>query len=102
MISCGPLTRHCGPKLTLFYAWQHGKGCMTAQPTEDALEQLPGRGQLDFQPLLAALKDIPFDGFTEIFMHLFPRGIPILENVNNSGAAIREAKDDLDARLTGI
>jgi sugar phosphate isomerase/epimerase len=92
------LIRHCGPKLTLFYAWRYGKGCMTAQPKEDELEQLPGRGPLDFQPLLAALKEIKFDGYTEVFMHPFPRGIPILENVQQSSVEIRKAKDYLDAR----
>ena len=96
------LIRHCGAKLTLFYAWQHGKGCMTAQPKNDELEQLPGRGSLDFQPLLKVLKDIQFDGYTEIFMHPFPRGIPILENVQKSSVEIRKAKDYLDARSVDI
>ena len=95
------LIRHCGPKLTLFYAWQYGKGCMKAQPKEDELEQLPGRGPLDFRPLLTALAEIKFNGYTEIFMHPFPRGIPILENVQRSSEEIRKARDYLDARLAG-
>jgi len=43
------------------------------------LMQLPGRGTLDFRPMLAALKKIDFSGWTEIFMHPVPRGIPILD-----------------------
>ena len=96
------LIRHCGTKLTLFYAWQYGKGCMVAQPKEDELQQLPGRGPLDFKPLLVALSEIKFDGYTEIFMHPFPRGIPVLENVQQSSVEIRKAKDYLDALSVGI
>ena len=96
------LIRHCGPKLSLFYAWQYGKGCMQTQPKDDELEQLPGRGSLDFRPLLAALSAIKFDGYTEIFMHPFPRGIPILENVQQSAVEIRKAKNYLDALLVDV
>jgi hypothetical protein len=35
---------------------------------------------LDFTPLLTALKEIDYQGYTEIFMHPVPRGIPILES----------------------
>ena len=66
-------------RLALFYAWQHGMGCMSEQPKEQEMLQLPGRGPLDFTPLLAALRKIGYTGWTEIFMHPFPRGIPILD-----------------------
>jgi protease I len=56
-------------KLTLFYAWEHGMGCMKPMPKEEELQQMPGRGKLDWKPLLAALKQINFTGPTEIFMH---------------------------------
>lgn len=92
------LIRHCGSKLALFYAWQHGKGCMNKLPKEEELEQLPGRGSLDFTPLLAALKTINFQGFTEVFMHPFPRGISILENVQKSVVEIRRSMEYLESR----
>ena len=41
---------------------------------------MPGRGDLDFGPLFVALRDINYSGWTEIFMHPVPRGIPILES----------------------
>jgi sugar phosphate isomerase/epimerase len=75
------LIRELGDTLHVFYAWQHGMGCMTRLPKEQELLQLPGRGELDFEPLVAALADIKFTGWTEIFMHPVPRGIPILETV---------------------
>jgi sugar phosphate isomerase/epimerase len=84
-----------GPRLAHFYAWQHGAGCMTAQPKEQELLQLPGRGPLDFQPLLAALKKIAYTGWTEIFMHPFPRGIPILGTTAEVTAAINASRDYL-------
>ncbi|MBT6144915.1 MAG: sugar phosphate isomerase/epimerase [Gemmatimonadetes bacterium] len=68
-----------GSSLSLFYAWQHGMGCHEKLPKEQELMQLPGRGTLDFRPMLAALKKIDFSGWTEIFMHPVPRGIPILD-----------------------
>jgi sugar phosphate isomerase/epimerase len=73
------LIRECGERLEVFYAWQHGKGAMEAQPKEDELLQLPGRGELNFEPLIGALREIAFDGWTSIFMHPFTRGIPIVE-----------------------
>jgi len=73
------LIRDLGNGIAMFYAWQHGMGCVKKLPKEQELLQMPGRGQLDFTPLLAALRDIHYAGWTEIFMHPVPRGIPILE-----------------------
>ena len=89
------LITHCGPHLALFYAWEHGMGCMTKLPKEQELMQLPGRGPLDFTPLLAALKKINFAGPTEIFMHPTPRGIPILESTAKVTDEINRARDYL-------
>jgi sugar phosphate isomerase/epimerase len=80
------------PSTALFYAWQHGKGCMQAQPKEDELLQLPGKGPLDFKPLLKALRDGNFQGWTEIFMHPFPRGIPIHSDLKKVTEEIRSAQ----------
>ncbi|MFV2068517.1 MAG: sugar phosphate isomerase/epimerase family protein, partial [Pirellulales bacterium] len=62
-----------GPSLVHFQAWQHGMGCMKKRPKEQELLQMPGRGPLDFRPLLAALRRIDYAGYTEIFMHPHPR-----------------------------
>jgi sugar phosphate isomerase/epimerase len=93
------LIRQAGPKLALFYAWEHGAGCMKKQPRELELKQLPGRGSLDFAPLLAALAEIRFTGPTEIFMHPFPRGIPILDTPSQVTDELRRAKDHLAGKL---
>ncbi len=78
------LIRDLGDSIAVFYAWEHGRGCMTKMPKEEELQQMPGRGSLDFGPLLAALAEIGYAGWTEIFMHPFPRGIPILETRQRS------------------
>jgi sugar phosphate isomerase/epimerase len=73
------LIRELGNGIAMFYAWQHGMGCHKKLPKEQELLQMPGRGELDFTPLLAALRDVRYAGWSEIFMHPVPRGIPILE-----------------------
>jgi sugar phosphate isomerase/epimerase len=93
------LIQDLGDKLVHFYAWQHGKGCMIAQPKRDELLQMPGRGPLDFTPLLAALRKIGYAGWTEIFMHPYPRGIPILDTTEQVTAAINEARGYLEMCL---
>jgi sugar phosphate isomerase/epimerase len=69
-----------GSKVAFFYAQQHGKGSSKKMPKREELLQMPGRGKLNFVPILAALKKIGYQGLTEIFMHPTPRGIPILES----------------------
>jgi sugar phosphate isomerase/epimerase len=85
-----------GEGLALFYAWQHGMGCQEKLPKDQELMQLPGRGRLDFRPILASLKKIDFRGWTEIFMHPVPRGIPILERAGDVTAEIERARVYLD------
>lgn len=86
------LIRDLGDAIAVFYAWQHGLGCMTKLPKEQELLQMPGRGELDFTPLLSALKDINYQGWTEIFMHPVPRGIPILETIPKVTAEINRSR----------
>ena len=83
-------------KLVHFQAWQHGMGCSKKLPKEQELLQLPGRGDLDFTPLLKALKDIKYKGRTEIFMHPVPRGIPILETAELVTAEINKSRKYLE------
>ncbi len=90
---------HCDRKLALFYAWEHGMGCMKPMPKDEELQQLPGRGKLDWKPLLTALKQIEFTGPTEIFMHPTPRGIPILPTAAEVTAEIARARKFLDQVL---
>ncbi len=85
-----------GHGLALFYAWQHGMGCHEKLPKEQELMQLPGRGTLDFAPILSALKKINFSGWTEIFMHPVPRGIPILDTTAEVTDEINRARHHLD------
>ncbi|MEM7144763.1 MAG: sugar phosphate isomerase/epimerase [Verrucomicrobiota bacterium] len=94
--SMGALIEEIGDRLFVFYAWQYGKGCMEAQPKEDELLQMPGRGSLDFAPMLRALKKINYQWYTEIFMHPYPRGIPILPTAAETTAEINRSRAYLD------
>lgn len=93
------LVEELGQQLLLFYAWQYGKGCMEPMPKEAELEQLPGRGPLDFQPVIAALKRINFQGWTEIFMHSYPRGTPMWEDPSAIVNELLRAKKYLESCL---
>jgi len=94
------LVEDLGNRIALFYAWQHGMGCMRKLPKEQELLQLPGRGPLDFTPIVAAMKRIRFRGFTEIFMHPVPRGIPIMETPAQVTAEINRARSYLETCRT--
>ena len=96
------LIRDLGDSIAMFYAWQYGNGCMTRLPKEEELLQLPGRGPLDFAPLLKALRDIQYQGWTEIFMHPVPRGIPILETAEEVTSEINRSREYLAERLRTI
>jgi sugar phosphate isomerase/epimerase len=89
-----------GDSLVHFQGWQHGMGCMTKLPKEQELLQMPGRGPLDFTPILKALKDIDYQGYTEIFMHPVPRGIPILETTAAVTEEINRARRYLEDCLS--
>ena len=78
--------------IEMFYAWEHGDGCHQRLPKEQELKQLPGRGPFDFGPVVQALKEINYDGWTEIFMHPVPRGIPIMETAAQVTAEINRSR----------
>lgn len=86
------LIRSLEGSIAMFYAWQHGMGCHKKLPKEQELLQMPGRGELDFAPLLTALADIGYNGWTEIFMHPVPRGIPILDSISDVSGEINRAR----------
>lgn len=87
------LIRDCGTRIAHFYAWEHGKGSTQKLPKEEELTQLPGRGPLDFVPILAALKKVGYGGFTEIFMHPVPRGVPIRESTAKVTEEINQVRN---------
>ena len=96
------LIRTLGSSIVMFYAWQHGMGCHKKLPKEQELLQMPGRGDLDFVPLFAALQDIKYQGWTEIFMHPVPRGIPILETTADVTAEINRSREYITKCLSTI
>jgi sugar phosphate isomerase/epimerase len=96
------LIRALGDGIAVFYAWQHGAGCLAKLPKEQELLQMPGRGPLDFRPLLAALGDIRFQGWTEIFMHPVPRGVPILDTAPAVTAEINRGREYLTKCLAAL
>ncbi len=90
------LVEALGNRIAMFYAWQHGMGCMKKLPKEQELLQLPGRGKLDFAPVVKALKKVGYRGLTSIFMHPVPRGVPILADAAACTAEINRARRYLD------
>ena len=96
------LIEDLGQGVVLFYAWQHGVGCHEKLPKEQELMQMPGRGSLDFAPILSALKKINYAGWTEIFMHPVPRGIPILDSTADVTGEINCARHYLDALAQSV
>ena len=90
------LVRDVLPCIEVFYAWQHGKGSMQAQPKSEERLQLPGRGPLDFLPVLKELRRGMYNRWIEVFMHPFPRGIPIAESLNEVAELMIESKSHID------
>jgi len=96
------LIKALGKRIAMFYAWQHGMGCHKKLPKEQELLQMPGRGKLDFKPILGALKAIGYNGLTSIFMHPVPRGIPILLTAAECTVEINRARAYLDKCLASV
>lgn len=93
------IIRDVAPSIKLFYAQQHGMGSQQKRPKEQELLQMPGRGTLDFMPLLAELRAARYSGWTEIFMHPVPRGVPILDSTAKITAEINRSRDYLNICL---
>ena len=89
-----------GKRLVHFQAWEHGMGCSKKLPKAQELMQLPGRGPLDFRPIVGGLKRIRYPGRVEIFMHPVPRGIPILETTAKVTTEINRARAYLEKCLS--
>lgn len=95
------LIKALGNRIAMFYAWQHGMGCSKKLPKEQELLQMPGRGKLDFTPIVGALKQVNYNGLTSIFMHPVPRGIPILPTAAQCTTEINRARTYLEKCLSG-
>jgi len=92
----GRLIKSLGEAVAVFYAWQKGQGFMSKMPKPKELEQMPGRGSLDFEPLLRSLREIQYTGLTEIFMHPTPRGEPILASTEQVTDEINRGREYLE------
>ena len=93
------LAGNAGSAVKFVYAQQYGDGSSEKLPKEKELLQLPGRGSLDFGPLMRQLAEMQFAGPVEIFMHPVPRGVPILNSIAEITAAIRASREYLDGLL---
>lgn len=89
-------------KVKYVYAQQYGMGSRVKLPKEQELLQMPGRGKLDFTPLLKGLKKVNYQGHTSIFMHPVPRGIPILNTATEITAEINRSRKYLDGILQSL
>lgn len=90
----GELLTEVGHKVNHYYAWQHHH--YTSDPKENEIDQMPGRGPLDFTPMLRALAKVNYAGWTSAFMHPTPRGIPILPKIEEVTSEINRAQDYLE------
>lgn len=85
-----------------FYAQQYGAGSSTTMPKDKELLQMPGRGSLDFTPMARSMKEIDYQGPVGIFMHPYPRGLPILNTVSEITAEINRSRAYLDRCLAKV
>lgn len=88
--------------LPFLYCQEHHPSSKKKMSKEDELKQLPGFGSLDYVPILAALKEIKFDGLAEIFMHPVPRGIPMLPTAKEINTVIHQSRAYLSKCLTKV
>lgn len=95
------LARDLGPRLKLVYAQQDGRGAHEKVAKDEELLQMPGRGPLDFGPLMRQLAAMQYAGPIEIFMHPTPRGVPILDTIPEITAEIIRARDHLEGLCRG-
>jgi sugar phosphate isomerase/epimerase len=89
-------------QLPFFYFQEHHPSSKTKMAKEEELKQMPGFGSLGYVPILEALKEIRFDGLSEIFMHPVPRGIPMLPTAKEISAVINESREYLEVCLTKV
>ncbi|MAS92018.1 MAG: xylose isomerase [Verrucomicrobiales bacterium] len=97
------LIRELGKEnIPFIYFQEYSKSSKEKMAKEIELQQMPGFGSLDYVPILAALKEIEFDGLAEIFMHPVPRGIPMLPTAEEITGAINTSREYLGECLEKI
>jgi len=95
------LIRDCGNEnIPFFYFQEFHPSSKQKMPKEEELKQMPGFGSLDYAPIVAALKEIKYDGLSEIFMHPVPRGIPVLDTPEEISEVINKSRDYLTKLLS--
>lgn len=69
--SAADAIRRLGPRVFGFYLWDLGKHYERAHAIEfgPGEEQVPGQGQLDFAPMIAALREVGYAGSLNIALH---------------------------------
>jgi len=95
------LIRELGDRnIPFMYFQEHSEGMYKKAAKKIEMQQLPGfGGELDYKPVVKALKDIGCSGYCEIFMHPVPRGIPILPTVAEITAAINRSRSYVEECL---
>lgn len=83
------LIRDCGERLVVFHAAGPGEG----------LAQLPGRSPLDFAPMLGALREIGFAGWTSLYLD--PDAALVPGGPGKVAAVLREVHKYLEAKWNG-
>lgn len=83
--------------LPLVYFQEYGDGAHFRLNKSNELEQLPGRGSLDYAMIVRALKYIDFSGVAEIAMHTTPRGKPILDYAEDITEMFNESRIYIDS-----
>lgn len=97
------LIRELGAKnLPFIYFQEYGIGSKQTVAKEIELQQLPGYGTLDYRPILAALREVGFGGYVEIFMHPTPRGLPMLPTPGEITSAINRSRDHIEGLLREV
>ncbi len=86
--------------LSFFYFQEHHPSSQTKMSKEETLKQMPGFGALDYAPIMAALKEIKYDGLSEIFMHPVPRGIPVRDTPAKISGVINSSREYLTKLLS--
>lgn len=86
--SAADAIRRLGPRVFGFYLWDLGKRYERAHAIEfgPGEEQVPGQGQLDFTPMVAALREVGYAGSLNIALHGM-EGWPLQRIVSQLAAA---------------
>ena len=89
--SVAALVRDLGGAIAVFYAWERGDDFLRKTPTGRETDQLPGVGAFDFAPVVDALAAVGYAGWTSVFMHPVPRGVPAAGSVAETTAAVNRS-----------